>query len=374
MDVVDLRGFEKLAVQKLSPAAYAYFAGGSGDESTLRDNEAAFSRRVLRGGSPVDIAEVDLSTSMLGMRVAMPIALAPVALQGLAHKDGELVPARVAARLNVVACLSTLSSQSLESVSTVGGTRWFQLYELRDRRISEQLVERAVVSGYRAIVLTVDLPVVGVRERELREPLHLKGELGNLTGFPESDFRSGIGEVIDPSLSWTDLAWVRSLSGLPLVLKGILDPVDAEMAVEHGVDAIEGLTRRITAGVAGHPLLGLPGAGAITVARLIAEVGDVRRFRTADALAALAGVAPIPASSGQVQRMRLNRGGNRQLNRALHVIAVSQARFHPEAKAYVTRRIEVDGKTWREAIRALKRRLVRPVHLGSSAGQDADHQ
>jgi len=121
------------------------------------------------------------------------------------------------------------------------------------------------------------------------------------------------------------------------------------------------LTRRIGALVDGHPLLGLPGAGPITVARLIAEVGDVRRFRTADAFAALAGVAPIPASSGQIQRMRLNRGGNRQLNRALYVIAVSQSRFHPPAKAYVTRRIEVDGKTWREAIRALKRLLVRPV-------------
>ena len=121
------------------------------------------------------------------------------------------------------------------------------------------------------------------------------------------------------------------------------------------------LTRRIGALVDGHPLLGLPGAGPITVARLIAEVGDVRRFRTADAFAALAGVAPIPASSGQIQRMRLNRGANRQLNRALYVIAVSQSRFHPPAKAYVTRRIEVDGKTWREAIRALKRLLVRPV-------------
>lgn len=121
------------------------------------------------------------------------------------------------------------------------------------------------------------------------------------------------------------------------------------------------LTRRIGTLVDGHPLLGLPGAGPITVARLIAEVGDVRRFRSADAFAALAGVAPIPASSGQIQRMRLNRGGNRQLNRALYVIAVSQSRFHPPAKAYVTRRTEVDGKTWREAIRALKRLLVRPV-------------
>jgi transposase len=124
---------------------------------------------------------------------------------------------------------------------------------------------------------------------------------------------------------------------------------------------VKALTSRIGMLVAGHPLLGLPGAGPITVARLIAEVGDVHRFRSADALAALAGVAPIPASSGQIQRMRLNRGGNRQLNRAFYVIAVTQARFHQPAKAYVTRRIEADGKTWREAIRALKRQLVRPV-------------
>jgi transposase len=121
------------------------------------------------------------------------------------------------------------------------------------------------------------------------------------------------------------------------------------------------LTARIATRVEGHPLLGLPGAVPITVARLIAVVGDVRRFRSADAFAALAGVAPIPASSGQVQRMRLNRGGNRQLNRALYVIAVTQSRFHPPAKAYVARRMEADGKTWREAIRALKRLLVRPV-------------
>lgn len=238
VDVVELRGFERLAAHKLTPAAYAYFAGGSGDEWTLRDNEAAFSRRVLRGAGPIDSADVDLSTSMLGRRVAMPVGFAPVALQGLAHEDGELGPARVAARSKIVACVSTLSSQSLESVSAAGGTRWFQLYVLRDRRISEKLIERAVVSGYQAIVLTVDLPVVGVRERELREPLHLKRELGNLTDFPESDFRSGVGEAIDPSLSWKDLEWVRSLSGLPLVLKGILDPVDAAMAIDHGAEAI----------------------------------------------------------------------------------------------------------------------------------------
>jgi transposase len=121
-------------------------------------------------------------------------------------------------------------------------------------------------------------------------------------------------------------------------------------------------TSRIGLLVAGHPLIGLPGAGPLTVARLIAEVGDIHRFRSADALAALAGVAPIPASSGQIQRMRLNRGGNRRLNRAFYVIAVIQSRFHPPAREYVARRMQVDGKSWREAIRALKRLLVRPIY------------
>jgi len=164
----------------------------------------------------------------------------------------------------------------------------------------------------------------------------------------------------------TNLVAARHRATVGRLLRGV-GGVQAELArglllrlarLEREVKAF---TSRIGMLVAGHPLVGLPGAGPITVARLIAEVGDVSRFRSADALAALAGVAPIPASSGQVQQMRLNRGGNRQLNRAPHVIAVTQSRFHPLAKAYVTRRIEADGKTWREAIRALKRQLVRPV-------------
>ena len=123
---------------------------------------------------------------------------------------------------------------------------------------------------------------------------------------------------------------------------------------------VAALTARIGALVDGHPLLGLPGAGPITVARLIAEVGDVSRFRSADAFAMLAGVAPIPASSGQTQRLRLNRGGNRQLNRALHVIALVQAWHHPPAQTFIARK-RAEGKTWREALRALKRHLARVV-------------
>jgi transposase len=129
----------------------------------------------------------------------------------------------------------------------------------------------------------------------------------------------------------------------------------------------DALAAQIAIRVDGHPLLSLPGAGVIVTATLVGEVGDVRRLRSADAFAALAGVAPIPASSGQTQRMRLNRGGNRQLNRALYTIAMSQAFHHPPAKAYMARK-RAEGKTWREALRALKRQLVRTVFQLLQAG------
>lgn len=127
------------------------------------------------------------------------------------------------------------------------------------------------------------------------------------------------------------------------------------------------LTARIAERVGDHPLLALPGAGVLVTAKLVGEVGDVGRFRSADAFAALAGVAPIPASSGQTRRMRLNPGGNRQLNRALHTIALTQARTHPPAIAYIARK-RAEGKSWRDAIRALKRKLVRRVFQLLQAG------
>ena len=120
------------------------------------------------------------------------------------------------------------------------------------------------------------------------------------------------------------------------------------------------LERRLAGLVGDHPLIGLKGSGVLVAAKVIGEVGDVRRFRTADAFAMHAGVAPIPASSGQTQRLRLNRGGNRQLNRALHSIALSQAWHHPPATAFIERK-RAEGKTWREALRSLKRHLARVV-------------
>ena len=156
------------------------------------------------------------------------------------------------------------------------------------------------------------------------------------------------------------------------LLRGIAG-VQAELArdrlgrLARLTDEIGVLEHRIEGLVADHPLRSLPGAGPLVTAKLVAEAGDVRRFRSADAFAMLAGVAPIPASSGQVSRMRLNRGGNRQLNRALYAIAFAQMRWHPPARAFIARK-RAEGKSWREAIRALKRHLARVVFRLLSAG------
>ena len=240
MDVHTLADFEPLAQAALSPEVYAYYAGGSWDEQTLRENEAAFGRRVLRPRVLVDVSRVDPSTTMLGARVALPVGFAPAALQGLAHPEGEIAPARVAGREGLVYVLSALASRSLETVASVGrGARWFQLYVQRDRGLSAALVARAAEAGYAALVLTVDLPVPGDRVRELRRPLRDPGPLGNVVAIGgTAGYAAFVGGELDASLTWADLAWIRSLSPLPLVVKGILTPEDARLAVDHGAAAI----------------------------------------------------------------------------------------------------------------------------------------
>jgi 4-hydroxymandelate oxidase len=240
MDVHSLDDFERLAQATLSPEAFDYYAGGSWDERTLHENEAAFGRRLLYPRVLVDASRIDMSTTVLGARVSLPVGFAPAALQGLAHPEGEVVPARVAGREGLPYVLSTFSNRSLETVASVGrGVRWFQLYVQRDRGRSASLVERAAEAGYTALVLTVDLPQPGYRARELRRPVRDAGPLGNIL-----DVGPG-GAPLDPvlldndaSLTWADLAWIRSLSAMPLVLKGILRPDDAQLAVEHGAAAI----------------------------------------------------------------------------------------------------------------------------------------
>jgi 4-hydroxymandelate oxidase len=242
---ITLDDFEEAARGLLPRMIFDYFAGGAGDEWTLRENRRAFDRWVLRPRVLVDVSHVDLSTSVLGQPLPFPILLAPTAFQRMAHPDGELATARAAASLDTVMVLSTIATVSLEDVAATGVKRWFQLYVLKDRDLTAELVKRAHLSGYSAVVLTVDAPLLGRRMRDERNLFTLPPGMGlaNLegTGLPVSG-GSGLSSFFlerhDPSVNWESLAWLRSLSPMPLVLKGIVTAEDASLAVEAGVDAI----------------------------------------------------------------------------------------------------------------------------------------
>ncbi len=235
--LVRLREFEPLAVRAVEPAALGYIAGGAWDELSLAENDAAWLRYRLRPRVLVDVSRVDASTTLLGAAAAFPVAIAPMAVHGLAHPDGEVATARAAAAAGIPFALSTMSSCSLEDVAKAApdGTRWFQLYTQADPGYSRSLVERAAAAGYTAIVLTVDLPVMGYRERDRRAGFQLPVELGNFRQRADVEV---LESALATSLTWDDLATIRSWSSLPLVLKGMLTAEDARLAVEHGADAI----------------------------------------------------------------------------------------------------------------------------------------
>ncbi len=246
--IVSVAEFEAHAVRAMEPAAFDYVAGGSWDELSLAENDAAWGRRVLRPRVLVDVSAVDPSTTLLGARSVFPLAIAPMAAHGLAHPDAELATARASAAAGVPFTLSTMSSCSIEEVAAAApdAVRWFQLYTQADAGRSRSLVERAAAAGYAAIVLTVDLPVLGYRERDLRHGFDLDVPLGNFTpaaGPSHAGHGDGSGfdvleEQLDRGLTWDDLDEIRGWSGLPLVLKGIMTAEDARLAAEHGVDAI----------------------------------------------------------------------------------------------------------------------------------------
>jgi len=240
--ITNLNGFEELARSRLPQTEFDYIAGGSGDELTLADNVAAFRRYRLRPRILRDVSALDLSTTFVGAPVALPVGVAPVAFQHFAHPDAEAATAAAAARAGALFCVSTLSSRPLEEVAMSAaaagpGPRWFQLYVHRERARSEDLVRRAAAAGYQAIVLTADLPVAGNRERDMRNALHYPQSYGNFSAGTAS-LGAAVGAFNDTSLSWDDIAWLRGLTNLPLVIKGILTADDAVLAVDHGAAAI----------------------------------------------------------------------------------------------------------------------------------------
>jgi len=243
--IVNLAGFEPLARAAMDPAAFDYVAGGAWDELTLADNEAAWRCRRLRPRVLVDVFRVDTATTMLGAPVAMPVALAPMAVLSLADPGAESAMARAAAAAGVPMILSTSASESIETVAQAvpEGVHWFQFYVQSDMGVSRSLVERAEAAGFSAIILTVDLPVLGYRQRDRLSDFVLP-PLGNFSGVSATHGSRRLKALANPvdqqatTMTWADLARIRGWSSLPLVLKGILTVEDARLAVDHGVDAI----------------------------------------------------------------------------------------------------------------------------------------
>jgi len=244
VDPINLFQFEPLAKDRMDPGAWDYVAGGAGDEVTLRENREAFARFKLRPRVLVDVTTVDLATRVLGQPIEWPVMVAPTAFQTLAHPEGELAMARAAAASGTVMVVSTMASHRLEAVADAApGPKWFQLYCYRDREVTRSLVERATAAGYRAICITVDLPRVGHRERDTRSGFHLPqhaqpANFAGVVSHSRDEFAAYIGSLVDPSLTWDLVPWLRSVTELPIVLKGIMTAEDAQRAAAHGVDGI----------------------------------------------------------------------------------------------------------------------------------------
>ncbi len=231
--------YEPLARQRMAatPAAWDYYAGGAGDELSLADSRTAWNRLRLRPRVMVDVSRLDLATAAFGVPLPHPIIVAPTAAHNLAHADAERLSAAGAAAAGALFTLSTISSAPMEEVasSVPGAPRWFQLYAPDDRDACRALVERAAAAGYGAIVLTVDLPFPGNRERDRRNDFAV--DLGvHLPADQPVDPETGV--VIVPTMDWDELAWLRSICTIPLVVKGILRADDASRAVDAGCDGI----------------------------------------------------------------------------------------------------------------------------------------
>jgi len=244
-DLVNVWDYERAAEARLDPGAFGYVAGGADDEWTLRQNRAAFECWILRPRMLVDISRVTTTTTVLGTESSMPLFVAPTAFQRTVHPDGELAMARGAAAVGTAMCLSTFATATIEEVAEAApdAPRWFQLYWSSDRGFVRDVLQRAEVAGFGAVVLTVDLPRLGRRERDLRtgfvvpEKLPVPAFLA-LAEAARAVSPEDISWAVDDTLTWEDIEWLRSVSSLPLLVKGIVTAEDALLAAEAGVEGV----------------------------------------------------------------------------------------------------------------------------------------
>lgn len=239
MRPINLFEYEALARERLHPAVWDYFSGGANDEVTLRENRAAFERIQIRPRVLVDVSQISMATTLLGTPVAMPICVAPSAMHGAACEDGECATARAAGALGTLMAVSTESTRTLEDIAREAtGPLWFQLYfSSSTRGHAERLVNRAEAAGYQAIVLTVDSSRWGQKERHARSEATFEWPpSGNFTQDPLPEQNED--EADGAAITWADIEWLRSITALPLVLKGILTAEDAHQCAEHGIAGI----------------------------------------------------------------------------------------------------------------------------------------
>jgi isopentenyl diphosphate isomerase/L-lactate dehydrogenase-like FMN-dependent dehydrogenase len=243
--LINVADYERAAAERLEPGVLGYFAGGAGDEVTLRENVGAWRRWRLRPRMLAGVEDVRTSTEVLGAEASMPVLVAPVAYQRLVNEEGEAGMAQAAAEAGAVMCLSTLATARPSEVAAAvpEGRRWFQLYCFRDEAVTRALMEEAVDSGFEAIVVTVDAPRGGNRERDLRTGFKIPEGLGvpSVQAALGSDRAVTIEEtfgLMDPTLDWSNIEDLASECSLPVLVKGVLTAEDATLAVEHGAAGI----------------------------------------------------------------------------------------------------------------------------------------
>src|SRR5579859_3701796 len=247
LPAADLMKFEPLARERLSQMAYDYVRSGGADEITMRENRLAFERLRLAPNVLQDVSQVDTRTSLFGTELEHPILLAPIAYHRLYHAEGELGTARGASAAGAVFVVSSFTTTAVDEIArNTQRPIWFQLYVQRDRAFTKDMVQRAVAAGSKAVCLTVDTPVLGCRYGQLSfglpsnmECVHLRGLDLKSPILGHKTQRGGIYDpLFDPSFNWRDLEWLRSISGVPVLLKGVLAPEDGRRAIDYGADGI----------------------------------------------------------------------------------------------------------------------------------------
>ncbi|MGC2694579.1 MAG: alpha-hydroxy acid oxidase [Candidatus Angelobacter sp.] len=247
LPVADLMRFEPLARHCLSQMAYDYIRSGGGDEITMRENRLGFERLRLAPNVLVDVSKIDTRVSLFGRELDHPILLAPVAYHRLYHPEGELGTARGANAAGAALVISSFTTTAIDEIArNMERPIWFQLYVQRDRAFTKDMVQRAVAAGCKAVCITVDTPVLGNRYGQISfglpshlECVHLRGlQIKGAIAGHKTHGKSIYDPLFDPSFNWSDVEWLRSVAGVPVILKGVLAPEDGKRAVDSGADGV----------------------------------------------------------------------------------------------------------------------------------------